>query len=258
MPSEVRVERNANRPSLTEGRNETAPALVAALVLCAFSANTNASAHEREQMLDPDRASLQRDVKPATMADRFDCGALGSKMLVKIDRSAIEVAVERLRSRLGLSDALLRRMLRDGARLTPIIGIASTYNPYKPGYREGGVETASGEAYNAQTWTAAIQIDLRGAFGGVRYGRNHRPAFALVAVGEKSAIIRINDVGPLLPGRVIDLNERAMRYFENAPEDGLLPDVRITPLSGEQWRTGPLEGGLAIGMAGDFASETIH
>jgi hypothetical protein len=26
-----------------------------------------------------------------------------------------------------------------------IVGIASTYNPYRPGYREGGIETASGE-----------------------------------------------------------------------------------------------------------------
>ncbi len=258
MPSEVRVERNANRSPVTGGRNETAPALLGALVLCAFSATANASAREREQMLDPDRGALQREVKTASIADRFGCDALRGKMIVRIDRSAIEVALERLRSRLGLGNDRLLRMLRDGARPTPITGMASTYNPYKPGYREGGAETASGEAYNAEAWTAAIQTDLRGAFSGVRYGRNYRPAFALVTAGEKSAVIRINDVGPLRPGRVIDLNERAMRYFENAPEDGLLPDIRITPLSGEQWHSGPLDGGPAIGMAGDFASETIH
>ena len=47
-------------------------------------------------------------------------------------------------------------------------------------------------------------------------------------------IIRINDVGPLLPGRIIDLNERAMRYFDpsyfirSSPansEDSILCDV---------------------------------
>src|SRR5215471_16263 len=28
-----------------------------------------------------------------------------------------------------------------------VVGAASMYNPYRPGYREGGIETASGERY---------------------------------------------------------------------------------------------------------------
>jgi rare lipoprotein A len=49
-----------------------------------------------------------------------------------------------------------------------IVGVASEYNPFRPGYREGGAETASGERYDPEAWTAAIQTDLRAMFGGVR------------------------------------------------------------------------------------------
>jgi peptidoglycan lytic transglycosylase len=47
-----------------------------------------------------------------------------------------------------------------------IIGAASTYNPYRPGWREGGVNTASGERYDSSAWTAAIKTNLRKEFGG--------------------------------------------------------------------------------------------
>jgi rare lipoprotein A len=52
-----------------------------------------------------------------------------------------------------------------------IVCTASTYNPYKPGYREGGPETASGERYDPSAWTVAIQTDLREKFGGVHGGK---------------------------------------------------------------------------------------
>jgi hypothetical protein len=61
-----------------------------------------------------------------------------------------------------------------------------------------------GEPYDPAAWTAAIRIDLREQFGGVRYGKNYRPTFALVESGEKCAIVKINDVGPLKPDRVIE------------------------------------------------------
>ena len=80
-------------------------------------------------------------------------------------------------------------------------GVASSYNPYR------------------KDWTAAIQIDLRERFGGVRFGKDYRPAYALVAYADKQAIIKINDVGPLEPGRVIDLSEQAMRYFDPTNSD---------------------------------------
>jgi rare lipoprotein A len=121
-----------------------------------------------------------------------------------------------------------------------IIGTASTYNPYRDGLEEGGPETASGETYDPDAWTAAIQIDLRDRFGGVRYGRLYQPAYALVESGQKQVIVRINDVGRLRPGRVLDLNERSMRYFDPFLKRGLIEGVKITLLPGEDWTSGPV------------------
>jgi rare lipoprotein A len=131
----------------------------------------------------------------------------------------------------------------------PIIGIASTYNPCCPGTPPEEAETASGELYDAQGWTAAIQLRLRGRFAGVRYGTSYRPAYALIESDDKRLIVKINDVGPLAPGRVIDLNERAMRFFDASLERGLLPGVRITPLDGSHWTPGPVDGDGAVALA---------
>jgi len=120
-----------------------------------------------------------------------------------------------------------------------IVGVASEYNPFRPGYREGGAETASGERYDPEAWTAAIQTDLRAMFGGVRYGKDYRPAYALVASEHKKVIVKINDVGPLEPGRVIDFNEQTMRYFDPTLELGLIR-IKVTPLFGEGWSPGPV------------------
>jgi rare lipoprotein A len=119
-------------------------------------------------------------------------------------------------------------------------GVASTYNPFKPGWREGGPETASGERYDPSAWTAAIKTTLRHKFGGVRYGKDYRPVYALVEGGDKQVIVKINDVGPLVPGRVIDLNERTMRYFDPTLQRGLIQSVTVTPLLGTHWKPGPV------------------
>src|SRR5215469_6889465 len=113
---------------------------------------------------------------------------------------------------------------------TTIVGAASMYNPYQPGYREGGIETASGERYDPSGWAAAIQIDLRENFGGVRPGRS--ASYALVEGMNKKAIVKINDVGPLQPGRIIDFDERTMRYFDPTLQLGLIRQVKVTPLRG--------------------------
>jgi rare lipoprotein A len=120
-----------------------------------------------------------------------------------------------------------------------IVGIASTYNPYRPGYREGGAETASGERYNPSAWTAAIQTGLREKFGGIRGGRAR---YALVEAANKKVIVKINDVGPLESGRIIDLNERTMRFFDSTLQRGLIPNVKVTPLRGDHWTPGPMAG----------------
>jgi rare lipoprotein A len=181
-------------------------------------------------------------------------------MSLPIDSAAIIRAGERLQRRLGRPGAaeIVASTLRRRPPHSRLSGIASTYNPCKRGYRSGGLETASGETYDPDDWSAAIQIDLRAFFGGVHYGRNYRPAFALVTVGDKRAIVRINDVGPLLPGRVVDLNETAMHYFDPAMKRGLLRDIDIAPLAGTDWRAGPLEREADVGMAGDLLRPTMQ
>lgn len=120
-----------------------------------------------------------------------------------------------------------------------VVGKASTYNPLRPDDSTAGpLQTASGENYDPNDWTAAIQTTLRSLFGGINFGKGYRPVFALVECNKKRAIIRINDVGPLKPGRVIDLNERAMRYFDPSLKQGVLP-VTVTPLAGYR-KPGPI------------------
>jgi rare lipoprotein A len=119
-----------------------------------------------------------------------------------------------------------------------IVGAASSYNPFKPGKEEGGASTASGERYDPEVWTAAIKTSLRQKFGGVQFGA--RPKYALVEAVGKKVIVKINDVGPLKPGRIIDLNERTMRHFDPSMELGVIPDVTVTPLSGDDWTPGPV------------------
>lgn len=130
-----------------------------------------------------------------------------------------------------------------------IVGVASTYNPFREGKIEGDVQTASGEPYDVSAWTAAIQMDLRNQFGGVRYGRLYQPAYALVESGNKQVIVKVNDVGRLRPGRVLDLNERTMRYFDPFLTRGLLDDVKITFLPGDDWTPGPLGAATVIEIA---------
>jgi rare lipoprotein A len=132
-------------------------------------------------------------------------------------------------------------------RAASIVGTASTYNPYRPGYREGGAETASGERYNPSAWTAAIQTGLREKFGGVHGGKAR---YALVEGVKKKVIVKINDVGPLEPGRIIDLNERTMRYFDPNLQRGLIPDVKVTPLRGGDWTPGPIAGKVTASEVG--------
>lgn len=127
-----------------------------------------------------------------------------------------------------------------------IFGTASMYNPFRPGYESGGPETASGERYDPDAWTAAIKTGLRDQFGGVRYGRNYRTAYALVEGAGKRIVVKINDVGPLMPGRIIDFNERTMRYFDPTLELGLVHHVSVTPLPGDNWRPGPVTGSKMV------------
>jgi rare lipoprotein A len=119
-----------------------------------------------------------------------------------------------------------------------IVGAASMYNPFRPGWREGSRNTASGERYDPSAWAAAIKTSLRQKFGGVQYGA--RPKYALVEAVGKKVVVKINDVGPLTPGRIIDLNERTMRLFDPSLKLGVLHEVTVRPLSGDDWVPGPV------------------
>jgi rare lipoprotein A len=136
--------------------------------------------------------------------------------------------------------------IQTAAPWATIIGTVSTYNPYRDGKEEGGPQTASGELYDPAGWTAAIKTDLRNRFGGVRFGKLYQPTFALLESGDKQLIVKINDVGPLRPGRVLDLNERSMRHFDPYLTRGLVEDVKITLLPGEDWTPGPVGVAYAI------------
>jgi len=176
------------------------------------------------------------------------CG-IGNRAIEKINRGvmmlsrssaaicgavvALAISVTVARSETVHSSAVV-----DEASGNAIVGAASTYNPFKPGWREGGPNTASGERYDPSVWAAAIKTTLRQKFGGVQYGA--RPKFALVEAIGKKIIVKINDVGPLTPGRIIDLNERAMRYFDPSLQLGVIHDVIVKPLFGDYWIPGPL------------------
>jgi rare lipoprotein A len=144
-----------------------------------------------------------------------------------------------------------RNLLATRAELirTTVIGSASTYNPYRDENGSHEIQTASGELYDPTAWTAAIQINLREQFGGIRYGKNYQPTYALVESREKQVIVKINDVGPLKPGRVIDLTERSMSYFDPSLQLGLISDVKITLLPGEDWTPGPIGGDQLVCFA---------
>ncbi len=148
---------------------------------------------------------------------------------------ALAVSGTAARSEIGAADSTAAVI---GAAKDAIVGMASMYNPFRPGWREGGPETASGERYDPSGWAAAIKTSLREKFGGVQYGA--KPKYALVEAVGKKVIVKINDVGPLTPGRIIDLNERTMRYFDPSLSLGVISGVRVMPLSGDSWTPGPI------------------
>ena len=126
-----------------------------------------------------------------------------------------------------------------GAARSAIVGAASMYDPTRPGYKSGTGVTSSGERYDPSAWTAAIQIHLRGRFGGVSGGAKRR--YALVESAGKKVIVKINDVGPLAPGRIIDFNRQTMRYFDPSLRRGLIHHVKVTPLPGDYYTPGPVQ-----------------
>ncbi len=195
---------------------------------------------------------LESSPPPLKLATRQ--ASMSSNAIAPIRRSRFDVLSNFIAAYNSLRKSLpvrAKSFIRKYAAMmrAAVVGAASTYNPYfeeKGSYEK---QTASGEPYDPVAWTAAIRIDLREQFGGVRYGKNYQPAFALVEHGDKCVIVKINDVGPLAPGRVIDLNERSMRYFDPTQQLGLISNVKVTLLPGEEWAPGPIGGVQPISLA---------
>jgi rare lipoprotein A len=196
---------------------------------------------------------------PNALRARHDLSGVMSVMVANASSNGSKLAprfATAYRSLMKLVILMGLPRIQDEAALmhATIVGTVSTYNPRRDGNKEDEGQTASGELYDPSGWTAAIQIDLRNQFGGVRYGRFYQPTFALVESGEKRVIVKINDVGPLKPGRVLDLNERSMRHFDPFLTRGLIEDVKITLLPGEYWTPGP----IGVAYAIDFASAALQ
>lgn len=88
-------------------------------------------------------------------------------------------------------------------------GIASFYN-----IASSSNLTASGEPMVDEAFTCAM---LTGEFG---------TYYRVTAENGKSVVVRLNDRGPYIDGRIIDLSEGAMRQLDPTTEKGLL-HVRI-------------------------------
>ena len=132
-----------------------------------------------------------------------------------------------------------------GTGTETIVGEASFYDV--------SGETASGEPYDPNAFTAAAQLAIRDKFGGIRFGSLYRDAFAVAEYGGKKLILKFNDVGPLRPGRKFDLSRAAMEYFDGM-DKGVLPDLKVTVLPlGHEFAPGPVTDQqlAALGFAND-------
>lgn len=216
------------------GHAAKAAALAVTLLCAAASGSPAASIAMLTQHIDDDitTASISTApmaaAKPASFAERFD-GVQPSIFANLLASPTYRAPV-------------FRTLPHYTAAGDGVEGAASTYDPTDPTDRDSGdMQTASGEAYDPEGWTAAIRTDLRDQFGGVRFGKNYQRTFALVEANGKRLIVQINDVGPLRPGRVIDLNRRAMQFFDPTMTIGVLQDVKVTPLAGDTIAAGPVE-----------------
>lgn len=107
-------------------------------------------------------------------------------------------------------------------------GISYTHNASFYGGRLHGSMTASGERFNQNDFTAAHKQLPFGTKVKVTNPENG-----------KSVIVRINDRGPYVKGRVIDLSSASFKAIED-PNKGVIKDVIIEVISiGDNYRFFP-------------------
>ena len=123
-------------------------------------------------------------------------------------------------------------------------GDASTYNPNVKGWKTGGQKLATGGRYNPNEYEAALQLDLAKKHR-CGYGSGRTCQAVVQSADGRALIVRINDNGPLVKGRVIDLNEKSMRYLSNGRygnNSGVLRNVTVSLLCDASNTTlGPLK-----------------
>ncbi len=231
-------------------RGGGAPVLAACIVCITASdgnaASNRASAFAAIPFLSPASAAGIDDAAPTSFARRFDCRQ------TSLIRDVLENPIYHA-SLAQFTTASLPHPQKIVPAAPAIVGTASMYNPNDASDHDSGdSETASGEQYDAEAWTAAIRTDLRAQFGGVRFGKNYQQAFVLVQTGDKQAIVKINDVGRLKLGRIIDFNERTMRYFDPTLQLGLIDNVTVTLLAGQDWALGPIDDSRPVSVASRF------
>jgi rare lipoprotein A len=100
-------------------------------------------------------------------------------------------------------------------RRSPIVGRASWY-----GRKFHGKKTANGERYNMYELTAATRNLPLGSYAKVTNLKNHR-----------WVLVRINDRGPMVDGRIIDLSYGAAQALDMT-EKGV-DTVAIQPISAD-------------------------
>lgn len=131
-------------------------------------------------------------------------------------------------------------------------GDASTYFPGVGKFKEGGPDVATGGRYDPNTYTAALFLDYAKQYR-CGYGSGKTCYAVVQEPGGRTLIVLINDNGPLCADpdakcprteRVIDLNERSMRYLSNRKlgnGSGLIKNVTVTLLSGSHYTPGPID-----------------
>lgn len=107
---------------------------------------------------------------------------------------------------------------------------------YGPGFQ--GNRTSQGDVFNTEEYSAAIQIDIRNQFGVPAGTRRKGYARVTNLSNGRSILVKINDVGPLTSGRVIDLSQKAFRSLSPTGTlgPGVLNNIKVEYLG--QYKTG--------------------
>jgi len=111
---------------------------------------------------------------------------------------------------------------------------------YGPGFQ--GNRTSQGDRFNTEEYSAAIQINLRNKFGIPAGTKQLGYARVTNLDTGKSILVKLNDVGPLKSGRVIDLSQKSFRSLSPTGTlgPGILNNIRVEYLG--QFKKGNLVG----------------